>query len=113
MKIINAAISATELKEKHSNFFDSMIKAVVDIEKEIIAVDAELHADLEEILIQQGSKQENLWGFNIYPDKKEEEIIEYTSLINIRPHQGNKGMEIKNEDIRSKIKNISKQLIQI
>ena len=60
-------------------FFEDMIKAVVDIEQEIIAVNAELHSDLEQLLLESGSSQQNLYGINILFDEKE---IEYDSLIN-------------------------------
>ena len=60
-----------------------MCKAVVDIERNVCAVDAELHADLESLLLENGSLQENLWGVNLYPLKQKFDFIEYTSLINI------------------------------
>ena len=88
-----------------------MVKAVVDIENKILAIDAELHSDLEELLLKNGSKQENLWGINIYPGTGKEKFIEYTSLINIRPSQGNASMDIKSNDLRVKIQKIVNGLI--
>ena len=58
---------------------DKMIKAVADVDQEILAINAGLHSDLEEILLEHGSRQESLYGFNIYYDDME---IEYYSLIN-------------------------------
>ncbi|MBN1622469.1 MAG: hypothetical protein JW871_07760 [Endomicrobiales bacterium] len=103
MTILENKITSKDLTEKYLNFFSSMIKAVVDIEKEIIALDAGLHADLETELIDNGSEQENLWGINLFPDNEKNKFIEYIALINIRPHQDNNSMEIENPEIRKKI----------
>ena len=93
--------------------FTDLIKIVVDIEEDILAADAELHADLEELLLSEGSEQQNLWGANIYPNKSGDEFIEYTALINIRPSMNNRSMEIEDEEIRSKINNIIHTLVLI
>ena len=81
-----------------------MIKAVVDIKREVIALDGELHADLEGLLIEAGSKQEDVWGINLYLRKSPRERIEYTALINIRPSQDNCSMEVESSETRKKIK---------
>ena len=88
-----------------------MIKAVVDLKKEIIALDGELHADLEALLIEKDSRQENLWGINLYLEKPLKERIEYTALINIRPSQDNPSMEVENTRIRKKIGEVVNKLI--
>ena len=67
-----------------------MTKGVVDIEKEVVAIDAELQADLEMLLLKNGSKQEQLWGIDLYPDENGEDFLEFDSLINIRPRQNNR-----------------------
>jgi len=86
--------------------FNTMSKAVVDVEKGLVAVDADLHADIEAVLMDKGSKQENLWGINLYPFNKKEDFIEYTAMINIRPHQNNPSMEILDNKIKEKISEI-------
>ncbi|MFH1824906.1 MAG: DUF5674 family protein [Candidatus Firestonebacteria bacterium] len=111
MEIIKEKINRNQLSQKFSNFFKTLIKGVVDIEKEIMVVDAELHSDLETYLLENGSKQENLWGINLYPFKNKDDLIEYTSLINIRPHQDNYSMEIEDKKIVEKIKKIIDNLI--
>ncbi len=103
MKIISNSIKKDIVLKKHNHFFKTMIKAVVDIEKEIMAVDAELHADLENMLLCRHSTQEHLWGINLYLEKTKEDWIEYTALINIRPSMGNKSMEVSDPQIRKKI----------
>ncbi len=111
MKIVSDKITKDELIEKYSNYFKSLIKAVVDIKKEIIAIDAELHADLETLLLEDNSRQDDLWGINLYPQNKKNDFIEYTSLINIRPHQDNSSMEVKSPAVRDKINAIVDKFI--
>ena len=111
MKILNSKITRQELIEKYLICFKTVTKAVVDIEKKILAIDAELHADLEAYLIEHGSDQENLWGINLYPNKSKDDFIEYTALMNIRPHQDNKSMEVEDTNIKEKIKNIIDNLV--
>ena len=72
-----------DLREIAKNQFGDFVKAVVDIQRDIMAIGGELHADEEALLIEQGSSQENLWGINLYPEKTEEEWLEFNSLINI------------------------------
>ena len=88
-----------------------MIKAVVDIDNKIIALDAELHADLENLLLQERSKQEHLWGINLFLDKGKRGWIEYTALINIRPSMGNPSMEVESPDVQQQITEIVYSLI--
>ncbi len=106
MKIISSKITKKEIIEKYLTYFKTMTKAVVDIEKKIIALDAELHSDLEVCLLENSSKQESLWGINLYPYKDKNDFIEYTALINIRPHQNNRSMEIEDQAIKNKIEEI-------
>jgi len=80
-----------------------MVKAVVDVERRIMAVDGELHADEEAILLENGSRQENLWGINIYPELEGSDRIEFDSVINIRPSQGNRSRGVDNTIVREKI----------
>lgn len=90
IKIIDKKISESELREIAKDFYIDMIKGVVDIERGILAIGGEYHMDANIILIESGSKQQNIWGFNWYFDRIGDERIDYVSLINIRPAQGNK-----------------------
>jgi hypothetical protein len=83
--------------------FGNLVKAVVDVERKIMAVDGELHADEEALLLENGSLQEDLWGINIYPDLEGPERIEFDSIINIRPSQGNRSRSIDDPMIRERI----------
>ena len=80
-----------------------MIKAVVDIEKELLAVDAELHSDLEAMLLEDGSHQQDLWGINLYPQMTGDNFIEFDSMINLRPSQGNLSRGVEDENVRRTI----------
>jgi hypothetical protein len=112
MEIVTNKISVVKLKEKANRMFGNLIKAVVDIEKEIIAIDGELHADEQALLLENGSKQENLWGINIYPDNPGEDFVEFDSVINIRPSQQNRSRGIDNLEIKEKILQVVSKLIE-
>ena len=88
-----------------------MVKLVIDVEKEIIGIGGELHADAEALLLKQGSKQQNLWGANFYPEHSPGERIHYTALINIRPHQDNPSMEIRDPAVRKKVNQVVESMI--
>jgi len=111
MQILQQPISREELRSLAENTFGDMIKCVADVNKGLLALDAELHADLERLLLENGSAQENLWGFNLYPDEEGEDFIEYDSLINIRSWQGNPTRDISNPKNREAIEKIVKQFI--
>jgi Protein of unknown function (DUF5674) len=103
MKIITTTLEVNELKQMAANTFGNMIKAVIDVEREVIAVDAELHSDLEALLLDDGSKQRNLWGINFYPEIQGDDFVEFDSMINMRPSQGNRSRGVENEEMRKKI----------
>ncbi|MEK7540605.1 MAG: DUF5674 family protein [Patescibacteria group bacterium] len=83
--------------------FGDMVKVVVDIDKKILAIGGELHADAEAVLLDSGSKQKNVWGANIFPGRPQGEQVEFTSLINIRPKQGNTQTLIQNPAIQQQV----------
>jgi hypothetical protein len=103
MEIITGAIPIDRLREMAAGRFGDMIKAVVDVEKAIMAVDAELHADEEDALLERGSAQANLWGINLYPEVAGEDWIEFDAMINLRPSQGNRSRGVDDPGIRRRI----------
>jgi hypothetical protein len=111
IKIISKPITKAEALEIAKEFYVDMVKGVADLEKEIIALGGEYHIDANNVLIDNSSIQKNLWGFNIYPKKKGNNWIEYTSLINIRPTANNKSMEVEDKKIRLAIKKIIDKLV--
>ncbi len=112
MQIIDKKIGLAKLKLLAEKKFGNLVKAVVDVEKEVMAVDGELHADEEAILLQNGSKQGNLWGINIYPEKIREERIEFDSMINLRPSQNNLSRGVDDPIVRKKIIETVNKLIE-
>lgn len=101
-----------EIKQMAEQMFGNMVKVVVDTDKKIMAIDGELHADEEALLLENGSKQENLWGINIYPQLDGEDFIEFDSMINLRPSQGNRTRGVDDEKVRKEILGIVNKLIQ-
>ena len=112
MKLVKTNITNDELKLMSTKIFDGLVKAVVDIEKEVMVVDAEMHADQEEFLLAEGSIQSNLWGINFYPSEVgTENWLEFDSMINLRPSQNNRTRGIDDKKIRLKIKSIVEKLV--
>ncbi|MBF0216094.1 MAG: hypothetical protein HQL30_03755 [Candidatus Omnitrophica bacterium] len=103
MKILTIPISVDELKIMSANMFGDMVKAVVDTERELVAVDADLHSDLEALLLADGSRRKNLWGVNFYPDVEGDDFVEIDSMINLRPSEGNMSRWVKDGSVRRKI----------
>jgi len=101
--IVADKITMDEIKKLAGFWFEDFVKAVVDLDLQIMAVGGELHADQEAILLARQSKQENLWGINLYPGLPEKDWIEFDSMINIRPRQHNKSRGVENEKTRNEI----------
>jgi hypothetical protein len=88
-----------------------MVKFVADVERRLLAVGGELHADAEALLIENGSAQSSLWGGNYYPGRGAGECIEYRSLINIRPSQGNRGLSVEDAGLRARMRELVFELL--
>lgn len=112
MIIIEEKISLDELKKIGKKLFGNFVKAVVDVDKGIMAVGGELHSDEEALLLQNGSQQKNLWGINLYLDIQTEDWIEFDSVINIRPSQENYTRSVDHAEIREKIIYIVNKLVK-
>jgi hypothetical protein len=89
---------------------ETYIKLAVDVERSILAGGGEYHADCEEVLLADGSRQQDIWGADWYPDQRK---VEFGALINIRPHQGNRSMEIEDPKLRAKIETIIRRLLEV
>jgi len=114
MKIIDRdnKIAFAELELMAESMFGDLIKAVVDTENEMMALNAELHADEEKELLVMGSRQENLWGINLYPEETGDDFIEFDSMINLRPSWGNKSRGVDDKQTQAKIVNIVNSLVE-
>lgn len=97
-------ITVAELSEMAQKMYGTLVKGVVDIEQGLLIVDAEMHADEEQALLEYGSQQVDLWGINLYPEKfGTDDFIEFDSMINIRPRQQNMSRGVEDENIRKRI----------
>lgn len=92
-----------ELRQTATEMFGDLVKAVVDVDRGLVAVDAELHSDLEALLLDNGSSQASLWGINLYPEEAGEGFVEFDSMINMRPSQNNRSRGVEDERTRSLI----------
>ena len=104
-------IEKARLREMARNHFGDLVKAVVDVERGVIAVDGEMQADEERMLLENGSSQENLWGLNHYPDIEGPDWIEFDSMINLRPWQGNNSRGVESPELRHRIVAIVEGLV--
>ncbi|MCK9614989.1 MAG: DUF5674 family protein [Candidatus Omnitrophica bacterium] len=103
MEIVTNTLDLNRLREMAAGIFGNLVKAVVDVDKELLAVDGELHSDLEALLLESGSRQKSLWGINLYPEMQGKDFIEFDSVINMRPSQDNRSRGVDDEQIRKKI----------
>jgi hypothetical protein len=112
MEIIDKKITLEKLEKMSKDRFGNLVKAVVDVEKGIMAVDAELHSDEEALMLENGSEQKNLWGINFYPEfYGTADFIEFDSMINLRPSQNNRSRGVDDPKIREKISEITDKFI--
>lgn len=109
--ILDRKIEPRELSRLAEAYFLDMVKLVVDVRRRIVGVGGELHADAEKLLLEDGSRQLDLWGANYYPGRGKEGCLEYTALINIRPAEGNRSMEIGDESLRAVVRDVTFELI--
>jgi len=101
-----------EWKTMAASRFGNVTKAVVDVERGIMTVDGELQADEEALLLQDGSRQDCLWGINICPEMQGSDRIEFDSIINLRPPRGNLSPSVEDEAVRKRILSIVGELMQ-
>lgn len=111
MILVDRPITKRKLRLIAKQSFGNLVKAVVDVTKGVMVIDAGLHADEEAFLLSRDSKQADLWGINLYPDLDGEQYIEFDSMINLRPNSGNLSRGVDDEQIKSKIKQVVKKLV--
>jgi len=113
MEIIRTAVSVEHLGSLAEGLFGELVKAVVDVERGLMAIGGDLHADEEALLLDEGSAQQDLWGINLYPDQHGETgWIEFDSMINVRPRQGHRSRSVEDPAIRRRIAVIVDELVQ-
>lgn len=103
MRLVDT-INMKELSSMAEAMYGSLVKGVVDLDKNLLVLDAEMHVDEEQLLLESGSKQQDLWGINLYPAKYGTDgFVEFDSMINIRPSQQNMSRSVEDAEIRAKI----------
>ena len=110
--LVTEPISTQRIREAGEELFGDMVKAVIDIEKGVMAIGAELHSDEEAFLLERNSRQENLWGINLYTERAMPEMVEFDSMINIRPRQNNRSRGVEDPSLRDRIIEIINTLVQ-
>jgi hypothetical protein len=111
LRIVRTAITRADLAQLAEHQFGDMVKGVVDVERRVMAIGAELHADEEAALLEDGSRQSTLWGINLYPGESGEAFLEFDSMINVRPAQGNRSRRVESEDLRARIRDVVRALV--
>ena len=113
MRIVdnNSRIKLDELSKMAEDMFGDFVKVVVDVARDMMVVNAELHADEEALLIEQGSNQTDLWGINLYPALVGDDFVEFDSMINLRPSRGNRSREVQDPAVRERIRRIVNNLV--
>ena len=109
--LVDKQIARQSLIEMAEEQFGDLVKAVVDIEKGIMAIGGGLHSDEEAFLLDRGSNQENLWGINLHPGRDLPEMVEFDSVINIRPRQDNRSRGVEDASLRDKIIGVVRGLV--
>ncbi|MGH7645345.1 MAG: DUF5674 family protein [Gemmatimonadales bacterium] len=111
LRIVRSAIVRADLATLAERQFGDMVKAVVDVARGVMAIGGELHADEEAALLDDGSRQSDLWGINLYPGEHGAGWIEFDSMINVRPAQGNRTRDVEDERVRDAIRRIVATLV--
>ena len=111
IRIVREPVPKEEVHALAQEIYGDLVKGVADVERGILALGGEWHMDANNVLLADGSLQEHVWGFNIYPEEGGNDALEFISLINIRPAQGNREMELKDEELRQEVRAIVERLI--
>src|SRR5437762_3141414 len=111
-RIIRDRVTRSELQAMAQARFGDMVKAVVDVSRGVMAAGGELHSDEEALLLDDGSRQLDLWGINLYPSEPAQDWIEFDSMINVRPSQGNRGRDVDDERTRAAIRRVVETLVE-
>lgn len=112
MQIVAGQITVAELSAMAEASFGDLVKAVADVRRGLVAVDAGMHSDLEALLLDEGSRQADLWGINLYPaEHGTGGFLEFDSLINLRPGNGNRTRSVEDPAIRGAIERLVGRLV--
>ena len=105
-------ISMDELRQLAKTRFGDMVKGVVDLRRGVMLLDADMHADQEAEFLAEGSAQRDLWGINLYPDLPDTDMLDFDSMINLRPSFGNRSRGVDEPSTREAISNLVHRLVR-
>jgi hypothetical protein len=112
IEVVRERVTLERLRALAEALFGDLVKAVVDVDRGIMAIGGELHADAEALMLDDGSTQASLWGINLYPaEHGTPGWIEFDSMINVRPRQGNRTRSVDDPEIRQRIAAIVDRLV--
>jgi len=111
LRILDEPVARSELLSLAPELGD-MVKAVVDVERGVMAIGGEMHADEEAALLDDGSRQADLWGINLYPAETSGDWVEFDSMINVRPSRGNRSRDVEDPSIREAIRQVVSSLVR-
>ena len=113
VKLIEQQVQKAELFDLElKGRYGGLVKAVVDVKRAILVAGVTMHSDAEEQLLEKGSEQSDLWGINLYLQESGDEWIEFDSVINLRPSQGNDSRGVDDPAIRQRIREIVNLLVK-
>ena len=109
--IVTTSLPLAEVRRIAEAQFGDFVKAVIDVQHGVMALGGELHADEESALLERNARQADLWGINLYPDRSGDAFVEFDSMINVRPSQGNRSRGVEDPAVRQGILNVVARLI--
>ncbi len=112
IRIVTTPIDLDEVDKMAKQQFGNLIKAAVDLKKQIMVLGGDLHADEEQLLLEKGSDQRDVWGINLYPANfGQPSFIEFDSMINLRPSQGNMSRGVDDPAVQDQIRKVVHKLV--
>jgi len=105
-------VAIDEVRRLAAGRFGDMVKGVVDLERRVMLLDADLHADQEAALLAEGSAQRDLWGINLYPDVDGPDWLEFDAMINLRPSFGNRSHGVDDGGTQDAIRTLVESLVR-
>lgn len=112
IQVVSEFVTLEALRRLAADQFGDFVKAVVDVRQGVMAIGAELHADEEAVLLERGARQADLWGVNLYPDRAGTEMVEFDSMINVRPAQGNRSRSVEDRGLQERIQELVARLVR-
>ena len=111
-RIVKEGITREELRVLAREQYGDIIKAVVDVEQNIMGVGGELHVDIQSLLIEkEHSRGDTTWGINLYLDKTGDDFIEFDSMVNLKPASGNRSRSVEDPVLRERIRAVVDTLV--